>query len=90
MTDFQNSQFNSDKLYNTIKEIYSKIPNTDKNKYVLKELNKIINNIAYTAPEIMHTKWSQLSDIIYTIQNKNQSDWIDEINQIWNKSILPL
>lgn len=88
MTDFKHSQFNSDKLYETIKEISTKIPDVDKNQSILKKLNKIIYNVAYTAPEIMHTRWYDLYCFIYTVQKKNKSEWVNEISQVWNKTIL--
>ena len=78
-----------DNLTKTIYKIIEKVPDSDENKLLLHELNKICNKIIYTAPEILQIRWTELhtllSDKIKIVTDC--APWMNEIQQIWNDAI---
>jgi hypothetical protein len=77
-----------DIIVSTITKINELIPDEDLYTQIKYKLNKIIEDIAYKAPELVHDYWLKLYEIIssqFPIK-EDSNEWINEIQTTWNES----
>lgn len=54
---------------------------------IIEEINKVIYDSCYKAPELMYICWNDLADILNANFNPDNSDWEQELCNIFSAKI---
>ena len=75
------------KVANKLIEIIKDNCNFENKQGIIEEINKVIYDSRYKAPELIYICWNDLADILNANFNPNNSDWEQKLCDIFSAKI---